>query len=148
MLKKSLADRFRWYWRISNRIEAFELRRFGTSAFRIAGRLPVLLLETTGRRTGKLRRTPVVFWHLDGALYFGGGAAGMTKVDWVANVRANPDVYIWIDRKRTPVRVIELHGVDRESAKAEILRRRPSVERYELRSGRRTPFFRADPRPE
>lgn len=54
----------------------------------------ILVLVHTGRRTGRLRRTPLNFAEVDGELYvtagFGAGA------DWYRNVRANPQVEVWL----------------------------------------------------
>ena len=50
----------------------------------------ILVIESTGRRTGRRRFTPVAFWETDdGSYVVGGGAAGKTATpDWVANLRA------------------------------------------------------------
>jgi deazaflavin-dependent oxidoreductase (nitroreductase family) len=143
--RKTLADRFRWYWKITNRVEALEVRWFGTSGVGLMRRSPMLVLETKGRRTGRRRRTPVVYWRQDDRIFIGGGAAGMTRVDWVANVRAEPAAVAWVDRRRTPVRVVELEGAEYEAARARALELWPNVPKYEIRSGRKVPYFRLEP---
>jgi len=54
----------------------------------------ILVLVHTGRRTGLLRRTPLNFAEVDGELHvaagFGPGA------DWYRNVKANPQVEVWL----------------------------------------------------
>jgi len=135
-------DRWRPLWRITNRFESLELRWLGTSGITLLGRTDVLVLETTGRRTGKRRRTPVAYWTDDGAYFLGGGAAGMSRVDWVANLRANPDAAVWVRRRRLPVVAHELDGDDYERVRAEAFRRWPDAPSYEMRSGRRIPYFK------
>jgi deazaflavin-dependent oxidoreductase (nitroreductase family) len=51
-----------------------------------------MVIETTGRRSGRRRFTPVGYWQdARRAFLVGGRAAGMTAVpDWVANLRATP----------------------------------------------------------
>jgi deazaflavin-dependent oxidoreductase (nitroreductase family) len=139
------ADRLRPVWRISNRLESAALRHFATSGIALLGRRAVLVLETTGRRTGRTRRTPVAYWRGDdGVLFIGGGAAGMSRVDWVANLRTQPAAAVWIDRHRRPVIATELTGDAADQARRHAVSRWPEVARYERSSGRPVPFFRLD----
>ena len=136
-------DRFRWMWRIANRAEAIQLRWLGTSGLSLLGRTPVLLLETTGRKTGRRRRTPVAYWEDgDGSLLIGGGAAGMSKVDWIANLTANPEVRVWLRRRSALFSAERLSGADYHDVRQEALQRWPNARRYEARSGRMIPYFR------
>ncbi len=57
----------------------------------IVGRL-ILLLTTTGRKTGRQRVTALQYEELDGA-YLLGSSRGM-QADWVRNLVANPEVEI------------------------------------------------------
>jgi deazaflavin-dependent oxidoreductase (nitroreductase family) len=52
----------------------------------------ILLLTTTGRRSGKKRVTPLQY-ELIGSDYYLGAARG-TKADWVRNIQACPEVEI------------------------------------------------------
>ncbi|WP_345430383.1 nitroreductase/quinone reductase family protein [Actinoallomurus vinaceus] len=141
----SPADRLRWLLRLSNRLETASLRRLGFSWIALIGRTHVLVLETTGRTTGRLRHTPVVYRRgAEGRLYVGGGAAGMTRVDWVANLRANPVAAVWMRRRRHPVIAHELTGEAYERERQESLALWPRSARYERMSGRRIPYFRLD----
>ena len=139
----------RLLWRMSNRVEAASLRYLGTSVVALLARTQVMVLETTGRRTGRTRRTPVAYWQgADGALFIGGGAGGLARVDWVANLRANPAGAVWLPRGRRGVRVVarELAGDDYQAARQEAFARWPRARGYERRSGRKIPFFRLETR--
>ena len=57
----------------------------------IYGRL-VLLLTTTGRKTGKPRVTPLQYEEMDGKIYL--ASARGTHADWYRNIVANPTVSI------------------------------------------------------
>ena len=57
----------------------------------LVGKL-VLLLTTTGRRSGKKRVTPLQYEEIDG-LYYLGAARGL-KADWVRNIQSCPQVEI------------------------------------------------------
>ncbi len=52
----------------------------------------VLLLTTTGRRTGIKRITPLQYEEIDGSYYI--AAARGTRTDWLKNIEADPRVAI------------------------------------------------------
>jgi deazaflavin-dependent oxidoreductase (nitroreductase family) len=144
----SWIDRTTPLWRIGNRIEAWEQRRFGTSLMKIFNPADMFLLETTGRRTGKTRYAPLAYWRDDdGAYIVGGGAAGRSiEPDWARNLRANPsDAAVWIKRRRTPVVARELTGTERDLARDHAATIWKGVPRYERLSGRVIPYFRLSP---
>lgn len=58
----------------------------------------VLLLTTTGRKSGKPRVTPLQYEEIDGAIYIG-SARGL-KSDWLRNIQANPDVSVQVKDRR------------------------------------------------
>jgi deazaflavin-dependent oxidoreductase (nitroreductase family) len=64
---------------------------------RVFGRL-VLLLTTTGRKTGLRRVTPLQYEEVDGVFYLG-SARGL-EADWVKNIQANPRVQIRVKERR------------------------------------------------
>ena len=57
----------------------------------------VLLLTTTGRKSGLPRVTPLQFEEIDGAYYV--GAARGVHADWFRNVVAHPQVEVQIQQK-------------------------------------------------
>jgi len=63
----------------------------------ILGRI-ILLLTTTGRKSGKRRVTPVQYEEIDGILYI--GSARGPKADWVRNITADPCVEVQVKNKR------------------------------------------------
>lgn len=63
----------------------------------IAGRA-VLLLTTTGRRSGLPRVTPLLYDEIDGIVYV--GSARGAKADWYQNLQANPKVDVRIGSRR------------------------------------------------
>src|SRR5512142_1580244 len=58
----------------------------------------VLLLTTTGRRSGKKRVTPLQYEEIDG-LYYLGAARGL-KAEWVRNIHSCPEVEIQAGSKK------------------------------------------------
>jgi deazaflavin-dependent oxidoreductase (nitroreductase family) len=63
----------------------------------IIGRL-ILLLITTGRKTGLPRTTPLQYEQIDGDFYLG-SALGQ-KADWFKNILANPQVEVRVKSRR------------------------------------------------
>ena len=76
---------------------------------------PILLLFTTGAKSGKTRRA-VLTLSRDGDDYIvAGTASGSPKTpDWVANLRANPDATMEIGMESMPVRAIITDGDERD----------------------------------
>lgn len=58
----------------------------------------ILLLTTTGRKTGLPRVTPLQYEEIDGCYYL--GSAMGTQADWYKNIEANPKVGIRVGLKR------------------------------------------------
>jgi len=63
----------------------------------LIGRI-ILLLTTTGRKSGKKRVTPLQY-ELIGNDYYLGSARGL-NADWVRNIQSNPQVEVRVGRKR------------------------------------------------
>jgi deazaflavin-dependent oxidoreductase (nitroreductase family) len=63
----------------------------------LVGRL-VLLLTTTGRKTGLPRVTPLQYEEIDGAIYLGSSRG--QKADWFRNTLANPHVEVRVKSRR------------------------------------------------
>ena len=82
----------------------------GTLASWASG-LPVVMLTTTGRRSGRQVTTPIVAVPDDGALVLVGSNFGQAHHPaWVHNLRA--DARAWIDGRE--VRAEEVEGAERE----------------------------------
>ncbi|HEY7256678.1 MAG TPA: nitroreductase family deazaflavin-dependent oxidoreductase [Solirubrobacterales bacterium] len=111
------SDRF--YARLSMSLGATGLRWIGklnTPLYRLSGgriggkvgRAPVLLLTTTGRKSGRPRTCPVVYLEEDGRFVVINTNAGNAPAPaWSLNLRANPDAEVEIgdDRHRVRARI-------------------------------------------
>jgi len=146
VVERNWGDRTRPAWRVGNRVEAFWLRHLGVSPMSLLSRGDVMVLETTGRRTGRRRFAPVCYVEDDGAIVVGGGAAGMATIpDWVRNLRVNPSAAAWICRRRIDVVAHELSGDERDDAQGAAEKIWPRIPRYALAAGRVIPYFRLQP---
>lgn len=144
--RRNWADRIRPIWRFTNRIDAFQLRWLGVSLMSVMNPGTLLVLETTGRRTGRRRFTPLGYWEEHGAYCIGGGAGGSTPVpDWVMNLRAGSDAAVWIRRSRVQVRVEDLQGAERDDAQQKAAAIWRGVPGYAAQAGRVIPYFHLVP---
>jgi deazaflavin-dependent oxidoreductase (nitroreductase family) len=64
----------------------------------------VLLLTTTGRKSGQARITPLQYEELDGVYYL--GSARGQQADWFRNIQANPVVHVRVKSQRFTCRAI------------------------------------------
>jgi F420H(2)-dependent quinone reductase len=69
------------------------------------GRAPVLLLTTTGRKSGQRRTAPVVYLADGENVVVINTNAGNGKIPaWSLNLKANPEAEVEVGRRRYPVR--------------------------------------------
>jgi F420H(2)-dependent quinone reductase len=78
------------------------------------GRAPVLLLTTTGRKSGEPRTAPVVYLADGENVILINTNAGNAKIPaWSLNLKANPDAEVEVGRERRPVRARIVEGEER-----------------------------------
>jgi deazaflavin-dependent oxidoreductase (nitroreductase family) len=93
-----------WWLKPANKV-VIPMSRLGLS---LGGESPVVL-TVTGRKSGRVRSTPVTPMTIDGKQYV---VAGFPGADWVANVRAAEQVTIARGRRVQRVRMVELSPDD------------------------------------
>jgi deazaflavin-dependent oxidoreductase (nitroreductase family) len=107
----------------------------------------MLLLHTTGAKTGRPRVNPLVYLP-DGDRYvvFGSKGGAPTNPDWYHNLIANPDVTIEVGTSTIPVRAREITGPERDELYARQVERRASFAEYPKKTTRRIPAIALEPR--
>jgi deazaflavin-dependent oxidoreductase (nitroreductase family) len=93
-----------WWLKPANKV-VIPMSRLGLG---LGGESPVVL-TVTGRKSGRVRSTPVTPMTIDGKQYV---VAGFPGADWVANVRAAEQVTIARGRRVQRVRMVELSPDD------------------------------------
>ncbi len=88
-----------WWLKYVNKV------MIGLNKLGVGGEKGPLVLTVVGRRSGKLRSTPVTPMTVDGHRYVVGGLPG---ADWVANVRAAGEATLHQGRTATRVRMVEM----------------------------------------
>jgi deazaflavin-dependent oxidoreductase (nitroreductase family) len=102
----------------------------------------VLLLTTTGAKSGLSRLTALAYFTIDGAMIVAGSRGGAPKhPDWVANLRANPEVRIEVGTESYEAIAREALGDERDSLFDEIVSRSPNFAVYQTKTSRVIPVF-------
>lgn len=107
---------------------------------------PVLLLHTTGAKTGRERVHPMMYLDLDGHRYvFASKAGADTNPDWYWNLVAHPDVSVEVGTERYGATAVPVTGDDRDRIYAEQARRYPGFAEYEQKTSRTIPVIEVVP---
>ena len=108
---------------------------------------PMLMLATTGAKTGKLRETPLAAVPLEGGRFVlvGSNFAREHHPAWSANLIANPYAEIVFHGERTPVRARLLEGAEREQRWQTALAWFPAWARYDAITERELRIFELEP---
>ena len=103
---------------------------------------PVLLLHTTGARSGQERVHPLIYLDDDGRYVLFASAGGVdSSPAWYWNLVANPDASIEVGDQHLDVRAVELSGEERDAKYAEQARRYPQYADYQRSTTRTIPVL-------
>jgi deazaflavin-dependent oxidoreductase (nitroreductase family) len=104
---------------------------------------PLLLLTSTGAKSGAQRVNPVAYFDIDRRIYIVGSAAGRdSNPAWVHNIRANPQVSVEIGLEAPkPATARELPREERDSIYPIVVERAPGFGEYQQRTDRLIPVF-------
>jgi F420H(2)-dependent quinone reductase len=123
---------------------------FRVSGGRVGGHMrgmPVLLLTTTGRKSGKSRVTPLFYLVDDDAFVIVASNGGSDYVPaWWLNLQGNQDAEIEIGRTRALVKARKASPGERARLWPELTSRFPGYAQYETRTSREIPVVILDPR--
>jgi deazaflavin-dependent oxidoreductase (nitroreductase family) len=102
----------------------------------------LLLLTSTGAKSGKSRLAPLAYFNIDGRTIIVGSKAGSdTNPDWVHNLRANPQAHIEIGTESYDVTAHELPAADRDALFTRIVAAAPGFGEYQSKTSRVIPLF-------
>jgi deazaflavin-dependent oxidoreductase (nitroreductase family) len=111
------------------------------------GTAPVLLLTSTGRRSGQQRTAPVVFL-ADGECYvvIGSNAGNVRTPAWSYNLQANPDAEIELRGMRKLVRARVAAGEERAELWRKVNEMYEGFDDYDAKTPRDIAVFVLEPR--
>ncbi|MCW2515961.1 MAG: deazaflavin-dependent nitroreductase family protein [Mycobacterium sp.] len=102
----------------------------------------LLLLHTTGAKSGKARLSPLAYLTVDGKMLIVGSYAGAPKDPaWVHNLRATPKAHIEVGTESYDVDVRELPDDERDAAYPRITEVAPVFAEYQANTTRAIPLF-------
>jgi deazaflavin-dependent oxidoreductase (nitroreductase family) len=148
----------KFYSRMSQMMGATGLRWAGKlniplyrlSGGRLMGKVnqaPVLLLTTTGRKSGQKRTAPVVYLADGENLIVIGSNAGHRRAPaWSLNLKANPEAEVELGRQRRPVRARVAEGEERSDLWRKHNVQYSGFDEYEARTDRDIALFVLEPK--
>jgi deazaflavin-dependent oxidoreductase (nitroreductase family) len=118
------------------------------SGGRIGGKMkgvPILLLTTTGRKSGKRRTQPLLCIDDGGKLAVIASKGGAPEHPaWYRNLLANPDVEVELGRSRRRMRARTATGEERQRLWARAVELYPDYADYQTKTSREIPVVALD----
>ncbi len=137
----TMSDMHDWNGKIIEEFRAHEGRLGGQ--FEGA---PVLLLHTTGAKTGMERVNPMMYLDLDGHRYVFASKAGMdSNPDWYHNLVADSSVGVELGSETYPATARPVVAPERDRVYAEQARRYPGFAEYQEKTTRVIPVVELEP---
>jgi deazaflavin-dependent oxidoreductase (nitroreductase family) len=107
----------------------------------------VLILTTTGRRSGQPRKTPLIYGrHGDAYLVVASKGGSPTPPDWYLNLKANPDALIQVRGDRIPVRARDATPEEKPELWRIMTSHWPAYDEYQAQTDREIPVVVLEPR--
>ena len=119
------------------------IEEFRTNEGKVGGHFEgrtLLLLTTTGAKTGRAHTTPAIYLE-DGGRYivFASNGGAPNNPGWYHNVRANPDVLVEVGTESFPATAAVLEGPGRDELFRRQADRDPSFDEYQAGMARVMP---------
>ncbi len=106
----------------------------------------LLLLHTTGAKSGQPRISPLAYFRIDGKLIVIGSFAGApVNPAWVHNLRANPAAHVEIGTDGFDVTAHELPPAERDALFGKVAAAAPGFAEYQSKTSRVIPLFELQP---
>lgn len=133
--------------RISGKLNVPLYRLSGGRVGGKVGRAPVLLLTTTGRRSGQQRTAPVLYLKDGERLVVIGSNAGNKKAPaWSLNLKSNPDAEVEVGSKHSLVRARVTEGEERAELWRKMNEQYAGFDAYDANTSRDISVFVLEPR--
>jgi deazaflavin-dependent oxidoreductase (nitroreductase family) len=118
---------------------------FRTNDGKVSGQFngaDLLLLTTTGAKSGQRRVSPLAYFRIDGRLIIIGSFAGAPiSPAWVHNLRANPRAHVEVGTDVFDVTARELPPAEREELFPKVTAAAPGFAEYQAKTSRVIPLF-------
>ena len=128
---------------------ALHVGLYQLSGGKLGGRMRgfnVLLLTTTGRKSGQARTAPLGYFDRQGGYVIAASNGGQpTHPAWYHNLRSNPQVTIQVLDRVIPVTAEVLAGDARAEAWQQVITAAPAYASYEKKTTREIPLILLHP---
>jgi deazaflavin-dependent oxidoreductase (nitroreductase family) len=112
----------------------------GEVGYRWRRNAPILILTTTGRRSGEPRLKALIFGEDDGRYVVVASQGGAPRhPHWYSNLSADPDVHVQVKGDRFPARASTAEGPERERLWKQMAEIWPPYDEYQQRTERQIP---------
>ncbi len=102
----------------------------------------LLLLTTTGAKSGQPRLAPLAYLTIEGKVIIVGSKAGAdTNPDWVHNLRANSRAHVEVGADAYDVTAHELDPAERDEFYPKVVALAPDFGAYQSKTSRVIPLF-------
>ncbi len=130
-----------FFVKVSPPIDRF-LLRLSNGRLSLGGSAPILLLTTTGARSGEPRSTPLLYLR-DGERYVLIASKGGSPKHpaWYHNLRAKPEATLLVGGREVRCSAREAEGEERERLWRQAVDYNPGYDVYQGRAGRRIPVM-------
>jgi deazaflavin-dependent oxidoreductase (nitroreductase family) len=126
-------------WEERNQLVTKEFRANGGE---VAGSQPLMLLTTTGAKSGQPRIAPLILvTYGDGVLAIASKGGYPTHPDWYFNVLAHPEVTVEVGKEKFNTTSQILTGSEREKAFARAVEVFPPYAEYQKKTEREIPVI-------
>ncbi|MGI8926006.1 MAG: nitroreductase family deazaflavin-dependent oxidoreductase [Tepidiformaceae bacterium] len=117
-----------------------EFRANGGETFGVFKGRPLLLLTTTGAKSGEARTTPLVYSKDGERIVVIASMAGAPKHPaWFLNLSANPEVTVELGKEKFTARASVPEGAERDRLYAQQAATMPAFNEYQEKTTRRIP---------
>jgi len=100
---------------------------------------PMLLLNTTGARSGRTHTAPMMYVpHGDDILVVASNAGAPKDPDWYRNLVAHPDVVVEVEGEKYEATAVVPHGAERDKIFAEVVEKYPFFAEHQQKAADRT----------
>jgi deazaflavin-dependent oxidoreductase (nitroreductase family) len=121
------------------------IAEFRANAGKVGGQFKnatMVLITTTGARSGKRRVNPLVYLP-DGkrVVIFASKGGAPTNPDWFHNLRKNPQVTVEVGTETYEAKAVIVEGAERDRLYAEQVSRFPAFGEYQTKTPRKIPVI-------
>lgn len=146
-IKESQIPIARFFMRWAGRLQVAVFRMSkGRLMNTFIGGYPICVVTTTGAKSGKIRRVPLIHLpHGDNKLIVASQGGMPRNPVWYYNIKAHPDIRILVDGEEKGYRARQVSDEEKAELWPHLLFLYPDFDEYQARTDRNIPVFSCEP---